>query len=92
MNINEIVAIVDYDRVVAENAQLKSQRDEAMELLGEAIEDIPKICETCNVEKRVDKDCYCNQNLNPNTYLHTAWQWQHQDRYEKLKSEVGHNG
>ena len=42
MNINEIVAIVDYDRVVAENAQLKA--------------DLDNKCDDCSCELLAERD------------------------------------
>ena len=75
----------------AENAQLKSQLDEAMELIELAREKMEDghLCTYC-ISECVDKGL--NENECELTYQCGCFKWQHQYRYEKLKSEVEQNG
>lgn len=72
---------IEFEKLQAENAQLKSQLAEAMELIELATNSIEKACCICKHRNNCKLDDCTNK-----------WQWQHQDRYEKLKSEVGQNG
>lgn len=63
--------------LLAERDKLKSQRDEAMELIELATNSIEKACCICKHRNNCKLDDCTNK-----------WQWQHADRYEKLKGEV----
>jgi len=72
----------------AEIEELKANLNKVMGMVELAVNDIPHICETCGIENRVNSDCYCNQNLNPNTYIHSSWEWQHQVKLNEMKGRV----
>ncbi len=77
-----------------ENAQLKAQLAEAVELLGLAEVDLQKddMCEYCGKEERPGCDCECASCVKgcrcKNCRKASLWRWQHADRLEKLREAL----
>lgn len=67
-------------KLQSEKSKLEEKSNEAMKLLGLAIKDIPKACCICKHRNRCKFDDCTNK-----------WRWQHQDSYDKLLQEDGHN-
>lgn len=70
-----------------EIVKLKSQLTEAMELLEFAYKNLINKCSVCKC--RTGKYSCTHQNeTKDDCSNYEYWQWQHADRYEKLKNEV----
>jgi len=89
---NEKYAIDCIEAIPTADVVPKARFDEAMELIEILKSEIPTTgleqCSNC-INEKSDKLHNCVFIKNDTC---VNFKWQHQDRYEKLKSEVGQNG